>query len=91
MTIVFSSKEELYQRVKPALRAKKQELKRCGYFYIKEVDIWNYLIKSRWQQSHSLMLSDVVDDILNVDNKKLDHYVKTNLSKQTQPSNLEVI
>ena len=44
MDIEFSSKEELYQRVKPALKAKTMELKRVGYSYIREIDIWNYLI-----------------------------------------------
>ena len=63
MDFEFSSKEELYQRVSPALRAKVMELKRLGYPYIKEVDIWNYLIETKWCKGHDLMLSDIVNDI----------------------------
>lgn len=86
----ITSKEELYKRVKPALRAKKRELSRLGYYYIKETDIWNYLIQSKWLKSHDLMLSDVVDDILNSSNRKLDHYVKEHLAQKTT-DNIEVL
>lgn len=88
----FSSKEELYCRIKPALRAKKQELNRCGYSHIQEVDVWNYLIETKWRKSHALMLSDVVNDVLQVENKKLDNYVKEKLTHRSiDSSNLEVI
>lgn len=86
----ITSKEELYKRVKPALRAKKRELARLGYYYIKETDIWNYLIQSKWLKSHDLMLSDVVDDILNSSNRKLDHYVKEQMAQKTT-NNIEVL
>ena len=36
MDYEFSSKEELYKRVGPALRAKLNEFHRLGYSYIKE-------------------------------------------------------
>ena len=36
--ITFTSLEELYTRLKPALRTKKEEMKRNGYVYIKEQD-----------------------------------------------------
>ena len=49
MDITFASKEELYKRVKPALRTKKNEFKKLGYSYIKETDIWNFLIKKKWK------------------------------------------
>ena len=39
----FNSLEELYERIKPALRCKQSEMKRNGYNYIKLEDIWNYL------------------------------------------------
>ncbi len=88
--VEFSSKEELYQRVQPALRAKKAELGRLKYAYIKEVDIWNYLVTSRWRKSHFLMLSDIVNDILTVDCQALDRYVKEKL-RQAPPSQVEII
>lgn len=74
--IEFNSVIELYNRVKPALNSKIKELKREKFDYIKEEDIWNYLIKTKWQQADGLVLCDVVDDILHVDNKKLDQYIK---------------
>lgn len=94
MDIEFSSKEELYQRVKPALKAKTMELKRVGYSYIREIDIWNYLIEIKWSKSRDLMLSDIVNDILKTDNKKIDEYLKDKLSTdRTQyfDKNLEIL
>ena len=88
----FSSKEELYIHIKPALYAKKQELKKEGYFYIKEIDVWNYLIKTKWKDAHGLMLSDIVNDVLKVENQKIDMFVKEQLEKQEiLLSNLELL
>jgi len=81
MDFQFSSQEELYQRVKPAINAKVVELHRLGFSYIVDVDIWNYLIETKWKKSRNLVLSDIVSDILHVDNKKLDEYLKGKLSK----------
>lgn len=77
MNYAFNTKEELYARVRPALNTKLQELRRLKYQDITEEDIWNYLSKTKWSKSHGLMLSDVVSDIIHVDNNKLNEYVKT--------------
>lgn len=74
MDYEFSSKTELFNRVKPALYAKVKELSRLGYPNIREVDVWNYLIEVKWIKSHNLMLSDIVNDILRVDNQKISLY-----------------
>ena len=66
--IEFKSVFDLYSRVKPALNIKAKELKREKYDYIKEEDIWNYLIKNKWSEAEGLVLCDVVDDILHADN-----------------------
>lgn len=81
MDFQFSSQEELYQRVKPAIHAKVMELHRLGFSYITDIDIWNYLVESKWKKSHNLVLSDIVSDILHVDNKKIDEYLKGKLAK----------
>lgn len=81
MELEFSSQEELYKRVQPALKAKLAELHRLGYPYIQLIDIWNYLIYSKWMKSKDLTLSDIVNDILHVDNKKLDEYLKGKFAK----------
>ena len=86
MDYQFSSKEELYKRVGPALRAKLQELQRLGYSYIHEEDIWNYLIKTKWSKGKDLMLSDIVSDILHTKAKEIDKFLKEKISevKRTQ-------
>ena len=83
MDYKFSSKEELYKRVGPALRAKKANLEREGYTYITEVDIWNYLIQEKWIKSQNLMLCDIVDDILKVNNEEVNSYFK-NMEDQSR-------
>lgn len=74
--IEFNSVIDLYNRVKPALNSKMKELKREKYDYIKEEDIWNYLIKNKWSNANGLVLCDVVDDILHTENEKIDAFVK---------------
>lgn len=81
MDIEFKSLEELYQRIKPALLTKKNEMHRSGYTYIKEEDIWNYLKEIKWKNSKDLSLSDMVSDILNTDDINIDSYLKGKLNK----------
>jgi|CZCB01.1.fsa_nt_gi hypothetical protein len=80
MDITFNSLEELYERIKPALMTKKEEMKRKGYEYIKEEDIWNYLKEVKWRNSKDLMLHEMVNDVLNVDNYVIDQYLKEKLN-----------
>lgn len=89
MELEFSSQEELYQRVQPALKAKLAELHRLGYPYIQIVDIWNYLIETKWKKSKDLTLSDIVSDILHVDNRRLDEYLKGSFAKTRRSQNVE--
>ena len=74
--IEFKDAFDLYNRVKPALNIKVKELKRENYDYIKEEDIWNYLIKNKWSDAKGLVLCDVVNDILHAENEKIDKYLK---------------
>ena len=76
----FSSKEELFRRVKPALNIKVDELHRFGYTYINQIDVWNYLIENVWCKSFDLMLSDIVNDILHTEAIKIDTYMKEKFS-----------
>ena len=77
----FNSQEELFKRVKPALNAKVMELHRLGYSYITIDDIWNYLVETKWKKGKDLMLSDIVSNIIHVENNKLDEYLKGKLTK----------
>ena len=80
MDIEFNSLEELYNRIKPALSAKKEELRRNGFDYIKEDDVWNYLKEVKWKGSSNLKLYQMVNDVLNTDNRVIDDYLKKNLN-----------
>lgn len=75
MAIEFNSVEELYKRVRPALTSKVREFRRKKINYIKEEDIWNYLVEFKWKTGKDLELFHIVDDILNTDNKKIEEYV----------------
>lgn len=79
-TIKFTSLEELYKRLRPALKTKKDEMNQLGYMYIKEIDIWNYLKEVKWTNSKNLSLYQMVSDVLNADNILIDKYLKEKLS-----------
>ena len=89
MDIEFNNIKELYDRVTPALNAKVTELKRNDLDYIKKDDIWNYLKITKWSKANNLLLYQMVDDILNLDNYKIDEYVKEEIRKKVIKPNLE--
>ena len=80
MDVEFTSLEELYNRLKPALTAKVSEMKKFGYSYIKEEDIWNYLKEIKWINSKNLLLFEMVQDVLNAENSIIDDYLKKKLN-----------
>lgn len=80
--IKFRSLEELYNRILPALKSKKKELKLKGYKYIKENDIWNFLKDYKWMKSSSLDLSSIVNDIFNINESELIEYIKEEMFKE---------
>lgn len=75
MDYEFNSKEELYERVLPALKLKVKEFKRLGNSNITCLDVWNYLIYSSWKSGKNLMLSDIVNDILYLEIDKVISYL----------------
>lgn len=84
MDLEFNSLEELYNRLRPALNVKMSDLRANGYGYLKPEDIWNYLKEQKWHNSHDLMLSDMVSDILNVDNVLVDSYFKEMINEKNR-------
>lgn len=82
--IVFNSLEELYERIKPALSARKSELYRNGLNYITEEDIWNYFKENKWKKSSNLNLHEMVSDIFNCDEVLVDDYVKRKLNQKNR-------
>ena len=69
--IKFGSLQELFIRVKPALRSKVKELKGVGYKFITETDVFNYLKDNKWCKKSNLTLSELVDDILSTPNEEI--------------------
>lgn len=80
MEIMFHSLEELYRRLKPALTTKKEEMRRNGYIYIKEEDIWNYLKEMKWKNSRDLSLYQMTCDILDTNDLEIDDYLRKKLN-----------
>ncbi len=80
MDLEFNSIEELYERLKPALITKCSEMKRDGYKYIKEEDIWNYLKEVKWKKAIDLGLHEMVRDVLNTENNIINNYLKEKLN-----------
>ncbi|MBE6158574.1 MAG: hypothetical protein E7159_01960 [Firmicutes bacterium] len=77
----FKDINDLYNRLKPALRSKVKELKIRHNLKIKEEDIFKYLADNKWPKSEDLTLYDMVEDILYLDNNKLIDYVANNIKE----------
>ena len=78
--IEFQSIKELYNRLLPALKAKKEEMRRLGINYIKEEDIWNYLKEIKWKKSVDLSLYQMTSDILDTNDYVIDEYLRGKLN-----------
>ncbi len=70
----LSNNDELFKKLGPCLNSKIKELKRNNIDYIKKEDIWNYLKRNKWKDSNPY-LSEMVNDILYLDNTLLKDYV----------------
>lgn len=62
--IKFKSLTDLYQRLYPALKTKKEEIFHNYKMKINELDLWNYLKNNIWLKGNNLCLHDMVNDIL---------------------------
>ena len=71
----YQSLKELYNDLKYAFNVK---LRLIGkeYQHIKILDIWNYLRINKWSKDRGLTISEMVNDIIDVDIRKVDKYVK---------------
>ncbi len=81
MDFGINSSLDLYKRLTPAMNCKIRELNKYKINYVKNEDIWNYLMTNKWKDEKGISLAEMVDDILNLDNNKLDCYVKEKLNK----------
>lgn len=76
----YLSLEELYRDLKGAFNVK---LRLIGenYKHIKANDIWDYLRINKWSKDKGLTLSEMVNDIIEVDIKKVDLFQREKISK----------
>jgi len=79
--IKFTSLNELYNRLLPALKARKVELVAGGLHYVMSEDIWNYLKETKWKNAPNLTLHDMASDILSCEHYDIDFYIKTKMKK----------
>ena len=82
--IKFTSINDLYKRILPALKSKVKDFKRFGIAYVKEEDVWNYLKLNTWNKTSNLLLHEMVNDILITDIHLIDNFVKTKLETQAR-------
>lgn len=82
--IIFNSLDELHHRLMPALRSKCKILSKSGYSYIKEDHVWNFMIKSKWEDQASLALCDMVNDILHTDNLEISDFFHANYKSREE-------
>ena len=78
----YKSQKELYLALVPALNVKMRIVRNSEYNYIKKEDIWNYLRTNKWCKDINLCISEMVNDIINVEEKMIDRYLKDKLNKE---------
>ena len=76
----YQSLQELYKDLQGAFKVK---LRLIGndYKHIKEKDIWEYLRINKWSTASGLTLSEMVNDIIEVNIKKVEEYQREKISK----------
>ena len=79
----FKTIDDLFKRLKPALYSKVIELKRKGLDYIREEDIFNYLLETSWSEKDNISISELTNDILYLDDNLITNYVM-NIFKNTE-------
>lgn len=70
-----TSQNELYLKVLPALKTKKNEMAREGIRFVREIDLWEYHKEFTWRKVKGLTLASIVNDILNTDSKLYADYI----------------
>lgn len=77
----YSSEKELFNDLKGALKVKLRIIKE-KYDYISMLDIWNYLKLNKWRYDQNLTISEMVNDIIDVDIIKVDTFIKSQNKKE---------
>ena len=77
----YKSQEELFKSLRGAFNVKLRMIK-DKYDYIKMIDIWNYLKISKWCKYKNLSISEMVNDIIEVDINKVDLFLKKMIKEE---------
>ena len=72
----FSSLQQLYDRLTPALKCKIKDLRRIGINYVQCADVWNYLKNNVWCNKTNLTLGEMVNDVMTLSNSDIEKYVQ---------------
>lgn len=72
----FNSVDDLYKRLLPAINTKLSELKRI-HIDARNTDIWNYCVTNIWKKRKDLRIHEMVSDILDIDELKLNEFIKS--------------
>ena len=78
---MYKSQEELFNLLSGAFNVKLNLIKK-EYNYIIKVDIWNYLKINKWCKDKNLTISEMVNDIIEVDITKVDLFLKKHLKEE---------
>jgi len=78
----YKSQQDLYEGLLPAINVKLKMLKNSEYQYITKEDIWNFLKETKWKNSVDLTLGEMVNDIIHIENKDIDIYLKDKLKNE---------
>lgn len=77
----YNSQEELFKALKGAFNVKLRMINK-EYDYIKMVDIWNYLKINKWCKDKNLSISEMVNDIIDIDTIKVDLFLKKHIKNE---------
>ena len=80
----FTSQNELFLKLKPALRTKKHELILNGIKIVKESDIWNYNKEYNWKKAKGLTIASMVDNILNTSDSEYEKFVIDKINRENR-------
>lgn len=84
----YNSQEELFNNLRGAFQVKIRMINK-KYDYIKMVDIWNYLKINKWSKDKNLNISEMVNDIIDVDIDKVDIFLKKHIKEEERKIYIE--
>lgn len=72
----YTSQLDLYNKLLPVFKVKKRLIQHSKYKHITNENIWFYLIETKWKKAHNLQISEIVNDIINLDLEEINKNIK---------------